>query len=711
MACRKGATVLFLVCLILVAALPLLAQQDTTPPVLTAFSFSPAQVDTTSTSATVNLTAQITDDLSGVDLAEMFFVSPSGQHDALGYFFLTSGTNLNGSYSATATIPAFSEPGTWTVSYMYVQDNVGNYQYYYTADLQALGFPTSFQFGATTSVALASSLNPAVFGQAVTFTATVTASNGTTPTGTVNFNDGSTTLGTGTLDPTGIASFTTSTLTAGPHSIVGAYSGDTNFSPANSSVLTQTITQASTAVGVVSSPNPSAFNQAVTFTATVTPPYGGTLTGSITFSDGANVLGTVALSGNTAALPTASLSVGTHLITTTYSGDANFSGSASSLSQVVNQAATSLTVASSGSPSAYNQPVTFTATLTPQYGGTATGTIVFSDGTTVLLSGNKATYTTSTLPAGTTGIAASYAGDANFTGSTSSTISQVVSQASTTATVASSADPVSVGQPATFTATVTGQYGGTPTGTVMFKAGSNSIGATLSGGVAALTLTFNSAGTRSVTAVYSGDANFLASASPVLSQAVNKVATSTSVTSSLNPSTFGQSVTFTATVTSSLGSPLDGELVTFKLGSAILGTAPLTGGVAAFTTSTLPVGTRAIRANYGGDSKLASSTSTPVSQAVQRASTTTAIASSENPSAVGQSVTFTVTVTGQYSGTPTGTITFTDNGATLGTATLSGGTASLATSSLTKGPHSIKGGYSGDSNFKASSQGLRQNVN
>ena len=126
MVCRKGATAAFLVCLILAAVLPLVAQQDTTPPTLTGFSFSPTQVDTTSTSATVNLTAQITDDLSGVQLGYVYFYSPSGQHIAFRGLYLSSGTNLNGTYNGTATIPAFTEPGTWTVYYVYVQDKVGN---------------------------------------------------------------------------------------------------------------------------------------------------------------------------------------------------------------------------------------------------------------------------------------------------------------------------------------------------------------------------------------------------------------------------------------------------------------------------------------------------------------------------------------------------------------------------------------------------------
>jgi hypothetical protein len=93
-----------------------------------------------------------------------------------------------------------------------------------------------------TLVSTTSSLNPSTFGQAVTFTATVTASitGSVTPTGTVNFMDGGTLLGTGTLS-SGQAGFTTSALSVGTHSITAVYSGDTNFNPSTGPVLSQVV--------------------------------------------------------------------------------------------------------------------------------------------------------------------------------------------------------------------------------------------------------------------------------------------------------------------------------------------------------------------------------------------------------------------------------------------------------------------------------------
>ncbi len=90
--------------------------------------------------------------------------------------------------------------------------------------------------------------------------------------------------------------------------------------------------------------------------------------------------------------------------------------------------------------------------------------------------------------------------------------------------------------------------------------------------------------------------------------------TTTTISSALNPSTYGQSVTFTATVTSSQGAPPDGETVTFLQGATQLGTSSLSGGSATFTTSSLTGGTDQIKASYGGDSIFGGSKSRPVAQ-------------------------------------------------------------------------------------------------
>jgi hypothetical protein len=95
--------------------------------------------------------------------------------------------------------------------------------------------------------------------------------------------------------------------------------------------------------------------------------------------------------------------------------------------------------------------------------------------------------------------------------------------------------------------------------------------------------------------------------------------TTTTLSSSPNPSTYGQAVVFIALVTSGEGAPTNGETVTFMKGKTVLGTGVLSSGSASFTTSTLPAGTSSITAIYGGDSNFAGSTSKPVKQVVEKA--------------------------------------------------------------------------------------------
>jgi hypothetical protein len=187
--------------------------------------------------------------------------------------------------------------------------------------------------------------------------------------------------------------------------------------------------------------------------------------------------------------------------------------------------------------------------------------------------------------------------------------------------------------------------------------------------------------------------------------------TTTTLTSFPNPSTYGQAVTFTATVLSGAGAPPDGEAVTFKKGTQALGTGLLSGGTATFSISTLKVGTSSITAVYGGDSNFAGSKSNTVSQVVSKATTTTTLASSLNPSNFGQSVTFTASVAPQFSGTVKGSVTFYDGTTALKTVALSGGVAKFTTSTLTSGAHSITATYNGSTSFDGSSASLTQTVN
>jgi len=278
----------------------------------------------------------------------------------------------------------------------------------------------------------------------------------------VTFQDGVTTLGTGTLSG-GTATFATSGLGTGAHSITAIYGGDANFTGSTSPILTETIGKAVSSIAVGSSNNPSIIGTAVTFTAAVTSPVTGTLTGTVTFQDGATALGMGTLSGGTATFTTSGLTAGTHSITAVYSGDANFAGGTSpALMQTVNKVGDSTSVASSNNPSIFGSAVTFTATVKPATGsGTPTGTVTFNDGATVLgagtLSGATATFTTSGLTGGTHSITAIYGGDANFANSTSPGLTQTVADFSLSASPTAAA--ATAGSTSTYAITITPQGG------------------------------------------------------------------------------------------------------------------------------------------------------------------------------------------------------------------------------------------------------------
>ena len=191
-------------------------------------------------------------------------------------------------------------------------------------------------------------------------------------------------------------------------------------------------------------------------------------------------------------------------------------------------------------------------------------------------------------------------------------------------------------------------------------------------------------------------------------------ATTTALTSNLNPSAFGQTVTFTAAVSGS--SPTGTVTFTDTTGGYTLGAAPLSGGVATLGTI-IPGGSRQIVASYAGDTINSASTSAALTQNVTKTNTSTVLTSNPNPSPYGDGITFTITITGSN---PGGTVTLTDatTSTTYIATSISSGVATFATSTpfrniiFAAGPHSMTASYSGDGNNTASnSVPLTQTVN
>jgi hypothetical protein len=331
--------------------------------------------------------------------------------------------------------------------------------------------------------------------------------------------------------------------------------------------------------------------------------------------------------------------------------------------------------------------------------------VSFYDGATNIgsqpLNGSGVATLTALLSGGSHTITASYAGNASFLASTSASVTQTVNKASTSTSVSSSLNPAVAGQTVTFTALVTSSVAGR-TGSVTFRDGAATLGTgTLNAsGQATFSTSSLAAGTHAITAEYAGDTNFLGSSSSSLSQSVTQTTTTTTLTSAPNPSTAGQAFTLTATVTSSTGGIPTGT-VTFQEGKTVLGSSALNAAGKAVFIISLPVGTHTIKAVYPGTASYTGSSSGNLRQIVSTPSTTTSLTSSPNPSAVGQSVTFTATVTSSAS-FPNGTVTFKDGGKSLGSATLSGGQATFSTASLKRGSHSITATYLGSSNFGGS---------
>jgi hypothetical protein len=275
-------------------------------------------------------------------------------------------------------------------------------------------------------------------------------------------------------------------------------------------------------------------------------------------------------------------------------------------------AATTTTLATSAPTTVVGPREPVTATVSSN-AGTPTGTITFFDGNTVLGSARVDGFGQATirvaLGVGTHALTASFAGTGGFADSTSAAVTETVNRAVTRIDLASSVNPAVSGQAVTFTATVAivAPGAGAPTGTVTFQDGNVVLGSAAVGrdGTATLTTSFAAAGGHVITAVYSGDGNFVGS-SQALTEQVNAPtthkATTTSLLASVNPVVVGQAVTFTATVRDPAGTGTPTGTVTFFVGNTVVARVTLdANGQARLTGSFSIAGRFTMRAVYSGD--------------------------------------------------------------------------------------------------------------
>lgn len=289
--------------------------------------------------------------------------------------------------------------------------------------------------GASTTTAVGPSVDPALTGEPVTYTATVSP---TPDGGIVSFTgDGGAIPGCESLavnTSTGTAECTTTYTTSASHSITATYSGDASWA-GSVSELGESVDAGPTATSVSSSSNPAVTGATTTYTASVTPqPDGGT----VAFADaGTTIAGcsAVTISNDTGdATCTTTLTVGgPQSVIATYSGDANWQGSASHpLIENVNAGPTSTQLSSSADPALAGTGTTYSATVAPVPDG---GTIQFTDGgeaiggcseVPVSTTTGTAACATSYAAAGSHAIVATYSGDGSWAGSASATLTETV---------------------------------------------------------------------------------------------------------------------------------------------------------------------------------------------------------------------------------------------------------------------------------------------
>lgn len=610
---------------------------------------------------------------------------------------------------------------------------------------------------ATTTTALAASPPSTVYGQSTILTATVSLAPASTAAiaGTVAFITSGTALPGCSAVPvsSGMAQCQIASLAPGTHPIIATYTPtNANTASSASSATNVMVDKASTATAITP-PGAIMLGDPVSITAgvMVVAPGAGVATGTITIDDGGATAGdscTITLPATSCALTPSS--AGTKTLSATFIPDANasanFNGSAAApVTLTVNPAQAGSALSSSANPSVFGQAVTLVGTVTAVAGGVTPTTgngvhfliddVAVCAGVVLVPTGmaNAAsascTMPQSSMGAGSHTVKFVYAGDANNQAS-NATLSQTVNAAPTTTTITPPSG-IRLGESLNVTVSVGAQPpgAGTPAGTVTVEDGGENCTAVLSNGTGVCTLTPPApAGSHRISATYTATSEF-ASSTGTANLTVDAAPAGTVVTSSINPSTFGQSVTFTATVSASAGNPTPtGKLDFHDGGGVIAGCAgvSLNAGVATCMTSNLSVGSHTIQASYLGDANSQASSGT-LTQTVNAASTNMTLSATPNPALVGQAVALSATVTnaiaatsigaqfiatgspvpaGASSAMPTGTVTFFDGTTNLGSSGLNAsGVATLDLNSLAVGTHNLSATYAGDgSSAQASAQ-------
>ena len=483
--------------------------------------------------------------------------------------------------------------------------------------------------------------------------------------------------------------------------------------------------------------------QLANYTASVSDyPGGPTPGGTITFTSGTTTLCSgVALSpSGTAGCAYAFQAPGAETVTATYSGDANTFGSSGQVSVTVGQASSNTRVLVLTPASFPGQIVTYQAIVqaaAPDVAGPApTGTVTFTNDGTTVCSGVAlsttapfaATCAQAYAASGDETVTATYSGDSNTIGSSGQASVSIRKAPSNASLSASTSAPV-VGQPVTYTATVSTNAPDdpnlpAPTGTVTFTNGANTVcsDVTLSAAApytATCSQTYTGPGFEMITASYSGDDASVASQAQA-GVSVTKASSSTSITASAAAPVVGQPITYTATVAVAppdTSGPAPTGTITFKNGlTPLCSGLVLTATASATCTETYSSpGPETVTASYSGDTATLSSSAQAALDVSQASSVTSLTATAT--AVVGQPVTYTASVVVEAPDTngpsPTGTVTFTNGTATICSSVplSSSGTATCAQTYSSTGAETTTATYSGDPNTLGSAGQAAVSIN
>ena len=612
--------------------------------------------------------------------------------------------------------------GPYTVYAAYSDD--GNFNSTVSEEITQEVFKTD------TTTVVVSQLNPSPYGNSVTVVATVAAVSPSlaVPVGSVQFIVDGVNYGDPVfLDANGQAEkeLHYTALWVGDHTVTAVYSGAAQFNSSNNlaAPLIQQVTNGNTVISAAASAAPSVFGQPVTFTITVAPnPFtvikpSGTV---VVWVDGVQLGGALTLnaSGQAVTAQVSLLAVGAHTIAVDYSGDERFAANSATLvdAHQVEKANTALTnLLIDPMALVVSQPVTVSLVVEASAPGAGmpSGTVEIGNGvescTITLVNGAGACQFTPSLP-GQPDLVVAYSGDANFIASSLSAIAgPSVSKASTSIS-ALTFDPISlvVGQPATVNVTVSTPFtgAGAPSGAVEVSNGVDSCTVTLINGAGACQLAPSSVGQPDLSAAYSGDTIFNASAGDFAGPLVAKA--DTAITNfAFNPTSLvvGQSATISLTVEAQApgaGAPSGAVEVSNGVDSC---TVTLVNGAGACQLAPSSFGQPDLSAAYSGDTIFNASAGDFAGPLVAKADTAiTNFAFNPTSLVVGQSATISLTVEVQApgAGAPSGAVEV-SNGVDNCTVTLVNGAGACQFVPSASGQPDLSAAYPGDANFNPSS--------